>query len=191
MKRFMAIFLVVLGLVTALGCAQKRVAQAPEQPVQPGVITEDKQKAAVPEAGEAGRERITEQQPPKTEQADLQAPPKELPVTMEDIYFDYDQYAVRDDAKPVLKDLAKFLSNNRNAKVVIEGHCDERGTDEYNLALGDKRAHSVREFLIALGIPSSRIDTVSYGEERPLCTESTEACWAKNRRAHFVLVEGK
>ncbi|MBZ0154650.1 MAG: peptidoglycan-associated lipoprotein Pal [Alphaproteobacteria bacterium] len=113
----------------------------------------------------------------------------EIPVTIQDVYFDYDKYDIKDDAQPVLKDLAAFLSKNKNTKVVVEGHCDDRGTDEYNLALGDKRANAAKEYLVSLGIPSNRIETVSYGEEKPVCKESTEECWAKNRRAHFVLAE--
>ena len=82
---------------------------------------------------------------------------------------------------------AAWLRANANVTVTIEGHCDERGTNEYNLALGDRRADSAKAFLVDLGIAASRLTTISYGEERPLCTQKTEECWAKNRRDHFVL----
>ena len=82
-----------------------------------------------------------------------------------------------------------MAAENMPAKILIEGHCDDRGTNEYNLALGDRRAKSVRDYLVALGIASNRIETISYGEEEPLCTDQTEECWAKNRRAHFIILK--
>jgi len=104
-----------------------------------------------------------------------------------DIYFDFDMYSIREDAKPALKDLAAWLSGN-NAKVIIEGHCDERGTTEYNLALGDRRANATKQYLTASGVSANKIETISYGEEKPQCEEKTESCWSKNRRAHFVVL---
>jgi len=82
---------------------------------------------------------------------------------------------------------AAWLRENADATVTIEGHCDDRGTNEYNLALGDRRADSTKAFLVDLGIGASRLTTISYGEERPLCMQQTEECWAKNRRGHFVV----
>jgi peptidoglycan-associated lipoprotein len=107
-----------------------------------------------------------------------------------DAYFDYDKSDIRADAEATLRANAdalkaifpKFPSDS----VVIEGHCDERGTNEYNLALGDRRATSARDFLVNLGVPASKLRTISYGEERPQCTESQESCWQRNRRAHFA-----
>lgn len=191
MKRLLAALLIVLGIIAVTGCAQRKVAQAPEQQPPTGITAEERQKAGVAPA-EPPKETVTEQQLAKAQPAAPQPPAeKELPTKIQDIHFDYDKYDIRDDAKPVLKELAAFLSNNRAARVIIEGHCDDRGTDEYNLALGERRATAAKEYLVSLGIPSNRIETVSYGEEKPLCTEGTEECWAKNRRAHFVLVEGK
>ncbi|MFN7924220.1 MAG: OmpA family protein [Bryobacteraceae bacterium] len=106
-----------------------------------------------------------------------------------DAYFDYDQYRLRADAVDALREaarlLAKALETQPGARLLVEGHCDERGSSPYNLALGDARAQKVREFLGDVGLPASRIDTVSYGEDRPECTDSTEACWQRNRRAHL------
>ncbi len=82
-----------------------------------------------------------------------------------------------------------FLRSNPQIKVTIEGHCDERGSTEYNLALGDRRAQAARQFLISLGVPAERLQTVSFGKEKPFCTTSDEACWQKNRRAHFVMAK--
>jgi peptidoglycan-associated lipoprotein len=137
----------------------------------------------------APKEVISEKELARIEPAEIKPAEKDLQIKISDIYFDFDQYDIKEDAKPIIKDVASMLLKNNKWKVIIEGHCDERGTNEYNLALGEKRANSVKQYLIALGIPSSRISTVSYGEERPLCTEQTEECWAKNRRAHFVFVE--
>jgi peptidoglycan-associated lipoprotein len=122
-------------------------------------------------------------------QAEAQRMMRELQQKMRDVYFDYDSSAIRDDAHPVLKDVAAALGKAKGVKVVVEGHCDDRGTAEYNLALGEKRSHAAKEYLIALGIPSSRIETISYGKEKQICSSATDECWAKNRRAHFTLIE--
>lgn len=106
---------------------------------------------------------------------------------LRDIHFDFDRYEIRPDARPILEESARWLKTQSKAQVLIEGHCDERGTNEYNLALGDRRARATRDYLVSLGIDQARITTISYGEERPLCTDRTEACWAQNRRAHFLV----
>jgi peptidoglycan-associated lipoprotein len=106
---------------------------------------------------------------------------------LKDAYFDYDQSDLRDDARSVLSANAEWLKKYPSIQVLIEGHCDERGTSAYNLALGDRRANAARDYLDSLGVAASRIRTVSYGKERPACTESTEDCWQQNRRGHFVI----
>jgi peptidoglycan-associated lipoprotein len=120
--------------------------------------------------------------------------PKSLADRLErevaDAYFDYDKSGIREDARAVLAQdalaLRSILDDFPNAVIVMEGHCDERGSAEYNIALGDKRTASASAYLEALGVPSERLQRVSYGKERPQCTESTEACWQKNRRIHFT-----
>lgn len=107
-----------------------------------------------------------------------------------DIHFDFDRYDLNAEAKKTLKTLADWMARNSNAKIEIEGHCDERGTSEYNLALGAKRAQAAKDYLTSLGVSASRFSTISYGKELPLCKESTEECWLKNRRGHFVAVSG-
>jgi peptidoglycan-associated lipoprotein len=106
-----------------------------------------------------------------------------------DAYFDYDSSDIREDARNALtRDsdaLKRIIQDFPNATIVVEGHCDERGSAEYNLGLGDRRAEAAREFLGQLGVPGDKLKTISYGKERPQCTESDEACWQKNRRAHF------
>lgn len=105
-----------------------------------------------------------------------------------DIQFAYDSFELEEDARRVLQRSADWLKQNPNARIEIEGHCDERGTVEYNLALGAKRASAAKSYLSALGIDDSRMTTISYGEELPLCHEHTEGCWQRNRRAHFVVI---
>jgi peptidoglycan-associated lipoprotein len=104
-----------------------------------------------------------------------------------DIYFDFDKSAIRPDAAKILQSNADWLKANTSHVVLIEGHCDERGTPEYNMALGDRRAKAARDFLVAQGVAGARINVISYGEERPQCKESNEECWSRNRRAHFVV----
>ena len=149
------------------------------------------------EGGEASQTvtlRVTEAPPP---------PPPPPPVAkktirdlveqmIKDAYFDYDKSDIREDARNQLQqnaDALKTILQQVSGTVVIEGHCDERGSAEYNLGLGDRRSTSARDFLVQLGVPADRLRVVSYGKERPQCTESNESCWQKNRRAHFVGVE--
>ena len=104
-----------------------------------------------------------------------------------DIFFDFDKYDIRQMDARTLDGNAQWLKSNPNHLVLIEGHCDERGTNEYNLALGERRAKSTMNYLVSQGVQANRITIISYGEERPSCTEKTEQCWAKNRRAHFLV----
>jgi peptidoglycan-associated lipoprotein len=195
MNRYLIVIFFIIAVIAFFGCSQKRIAQVSEssqiidskdsKKTETGLV--DSQKEGI--KAEVDREIVTEKELAKVQPADTVSTEKELPIKIKDIYFDFDQYDIREDAKPILKELAAILLKDNKIKVVIEGHCDERGTNEYNLALGEKRANAVKEYLITLGVPSKRINTVSYGEEKPLCTEHTEDCWAKNRRASFVLLE--
>jgi peptidoglycan-associated lipoprotein len=102
-----------------------------------------------------------------------------------DAFFDYDKATVRDDARSALSKTAEFLRSYPKVAIVIEGHCDERGSTEYNVALGDRRSDAAKDFLLSQGVTTDRIQTVSYGKERPFCTQDNESCWQQNRRAHF------
>jgi len=106
---------------------------------------------------------------------------------IKDAFFDYDQYTIRDDARTALQDDARSLGQRPAIRITIEGHCDERGSEKYNLALGDRRANAAKEYLVSQGLDASRIDTTSYGKERGFCEEHNEECWQLNRRAHFVM----
>ena len=108
-------------------------------------------------------------------------------AALKDVHFDFDRADVRESDKPVLTAIAAFMKDNPQASVVIDGNCDERGTVEYNLALGERRGHAAMDYLVGLGVPASRLSSTSYGKEKPVCTEAVEACWGRNRRAHFAL----
>jgi peptidoglycan-associated lipoprotein len=123
------------------------------------------------------------QQPSEISLTDEQA----FAQKVKDIYFDYDAYTVRSSDQAVLSADAAFLKQHPNIHFTVEGHCDERGSTEFNLALGDNRASAAKNALVQLGIPAASIRTISYGKEKPVCTESNEQCWQQNRRAHFVI----
>ena len=106
------------------------------------------------------------------------------------MHFDYDRYAITSEGRDLLQRQAAWLQKYQQVRVTIEGHCDERGTREYNLALGARRANAVREYLVSLGVSSRRMDTISYGKERPICTESSESCWSQNRRGVTTITSG-
>jgi peptidoglycan-associated lipoprotein len=130
------------------------------------------------------RVTVTEAPPPP---AVTQATDEELfAQSVKDVFFDYDRYDVRPDADQTLRANVQFLSQHPNMRFTIEGHCDERGSTEYNLALGDNRANAAKQLLVQLGIGADRIRTISYGKEKPFCTESNEQCYQQNRRAHFA-----
>jgi peptidoglycan-associated lipoprotein len=171
--------LIALGLVASAwlltGCPKQptKTAEVPTEsataPVAPALKT--------PEAPPIETPAVVEQ--------DIAGAGKVI-TAMKTVYFDYDQSEIREDMKPVLQEDAKWLSTNTVVKVQIEGHCDERGTNEYNLALGQRRADAVKRYLIALGVSAGRLSTISYGEERPVCTDHQESCWHLNRRGQFA-----
>lgn len=158
---FLSAVIVVMSIFLFSSCAEKEV--KPE---------------AKPEAV-APKEKMKDELLAKVEET-----PK-----LQDIHFDFDKYNIREDAKATLMKNADWLKKNPGVKIQVEGHCDERGANDYNLALGDKRAKSTRDYLSSLGIDGGRISTISFGEERPQDPGHNEAAWAKNRRAHFVILK--
>ena len=106
---------------------------------------------------------------------------------LKDIHFKFDQFDLDDNSRAVLQKNAEYLKNNPNLHVEVQGHCDERGTNNYNIALGERRAHSTKEYLVAQGVNSRNVHVISYGEEKPFCFSSGEVCWQENRRAHFMI----
>ncbi len=147
--------------------------------------------ARTPTAAPAPPKQIAVQpSKPTTMPADVRKRLDEYLAKLEDALFDYDQSTIRIDASTALKDdvavIRGILADYPNQKLIVEGHADERGSAEYNLALGDRRAHAVQEFLSSMGIPGPQLAVVSYGKERPVCTDESESCWQKNRRAHVT-----
>jgi peptidoglycan-associated lipoprotein len=174
------IFIVVIfGLLMFTGCAEKKAVVTSDSG-QGREITSPKTKGDVDKDKSASEGAATEQYVDLEKMAK-----KESPVS--DINFDYDSSSIRSDARDILKINANYFMKNRISSIVIEGHCDERGTDEYNMALGDRRAQETKKYLVNLGVKESLLKTVSFGEEHPLDPASTEEAWAKNRRAHFVV----
>jgi peptidoglycan-associated lipoprotein len=121
------------------------------------------------------------------------APPRPAPAefksndNLRDVFFAFDRATITPEEARTLEASAEWMKANPSALVLVEGHCDERGTNAYNLALGERRARAAQEYLVKRGVPAARITTITYGEERPTCSELTEACWARNRRAHFLV----
>lgn len=135
--------------------------------------------------------RITVSEPAPVEQpAPISVSAEEaFNQNVKDAYFDLDRSDIRPDARDALSRTAEFLRSYPNVKVVIEGDCDERGSTEYNLGLGQRRADAAKQFLVSLGVSADRMQTVSYGKEKPVCNEHTEECWQRNRRAHFAMAQ--
>jgi peptidoglycan-associated lipoprotein len=134
--------------------------------------------------------RVTVNPPPPPPAAAPQPSIEDLfSRSVQDAFFDLDKADIRGDARDALMKTAQFLRSYPQVKVNLEGHCDERGSTEYNLALGDRRAQAAKDFLVSLGIAGDRMQTVSYGKERPFCMDHNDACWQQNRRAHFVLAK--
>ena len=145
-----------------------------------------------PSPGEGKRDAARESTTDRSSLGDLQeGKSSESTGPLKDILYDYDSHSLRADAREILRANANWLKGNQAARVEIEGHCDERGTNEYNLALGAKRAQAAKDFLATLGIGADRLSTISYGEEIPVCKEASETCWQRNRRARFVVLPGR
>lgn len=178
--------LIIPGFLFTVSCAKKTVT-ADTDVTQPIEDEDLKAKEAAEKARqeELARQRALEEERLKDEAARRETARSQF--LMEDIFFEFDSYVILPEAQDILSNKAEWLQNNADVSVTIEGHCDERGTIEYNLALGDRRAQSAKDFLVNLGISKSRLHTISYGEERPLDPGSNEDAWAKNRRAHFVI----
>ena len=200
------LFLILAFSLTIFsGCAEKKAVvkdeaiqeqkEAAAQEAAPAAVTADDEAARKAKEA-ADREAALKEQAAKDEAARREAARAAwakknaealVELSLQNIYFDYDKSAIRPDAREILKANAEIFTKNSSAKIVVEGHCDERGTAEYNMALGERRAQEAKQYLVNLGIDASRIETISYGKERPLDNRSTEEAWAQNRRAQFLL----
>ena len=179
----------LLCVVVLAGCAKRPAMTAASAPAPTGAA----QATTPPSPAPTPAPPAAATPPPATPSGPSTAAPAARPPVQEfaanpnlkDIHFDFDKYDIRPGDAKILDGNATWLKSN-NVLVLIEGHCDERGTNEYNLALGERRAKATMNYLVGQGVQAGRITIISYGEERPLCTEHTEACWARNRRAHFL-----
>jgi peptidoglycan-associated lipoprotein len=181
------------ALVVAGGLACRKPAPAPA-PEKPKVDTTAQDKAKAEE--EARRQADADQKRKADEAAEAARKAaaaaeaeyrKAAEAALKDVHFGFDKSSITESDKPVLSALADFMKRYPKAALLIEGNCDERGTVEYNLGLGERRAHAVLDYLKSLGVPEERLSATSYGKEKPVCNESTESCWSRNRRAHFSL----
>jgi peptidoglycan-associated lipoprotein len=181
-----------LTSVFATGCAKKQVLQddagkqAGVEAAKTGPTPEELAAREKALKEQAERDRLAREQAAAAELAAKEAAAKGSEALV-DIYFEFDQFSLTQEARGILQKHGAWLSAHPGYALVIEGHCDDRGTTEYNLALGERRAAETMKFLVALGVDKSRIKTISYGEEKPLDPAETEDAWAKNRRAHFVV----
>jgi len=188
-----AVLALLVAVVLAAGCSKKQTVKTEGGPA-PG------DSAAAAPAGEVKETPITEGTVPPGARAPGEKPAvvaksaeagvavtEEKPSQFSDVLFDFDKADLTDEGKKICQAVAESVRRSPKAKLQIEGHCDERGTAEYNLALGERRATAVRNYLVSLGVPKEALGTVSFGKERPVDPGHTEAAWAKNRRAHFVL----
>ncbi len=169
MKKVFFLAVLIVCVVSLVGCHPKKMRpiETPEKEAKPPI------------------EKAIKEEPAEKPVKPIQ--PSEAEEALKDIHFQYDKYNLTDEAAGIIAANAEYLMKHPEAKILIEGNCDERGTEEYNLALGEKRALAARDYLVRFGIERSRISIVSYGEERPLDPAGDEEAWAKNRRDHFVM----
>ena len=174
-NRFAGVLAFLLPVLLLMGCSTTPAPKPQEvamQPQQQAAIAKPAKEAA--SSSGSSLDALREGKPPAS-------------GPLKDIYFEFDRYDLSAVARDTLKTHAEWLKEKPSAQVEIEGHCDERGTGEYNLALGAKRAQASKDYLVTLGVPAARITTVSYGKELPVCSEHTEDCWQRNRHDRFVV----
>jgi peptidoglycan-associated lipoprotein len=202
----LSLLVIVPGLLFTVSCAKKVVQSEPTAEEEAPAATEEP--AGPSDADLAAQEKMAQEEAARqwemqaeedlrqTQMAEQAAKEEEMErakmaamqmFMSEDVYFDFDSSALTSMARNVLSRKAEYLRINADASVIIEGHCDERGTSAYNIALGDRRAESAKAYLIDLGIDATQLSTISYGEERPVDMGQNEEAWAKNRRAHFII----
>jgi peptidoglycan-associated lipoprotein len=208
MKRGPKVFFTILMIPAVgallLGCPKKIAKTEAPQPKVSEMVGVTRPKTGAPDdaAAEAARQQAARQTDEQRAQQLLASRGEDIPIkegptlefvepkpedknVLRTIYFDYNKSNIRPEFQPVLENISKWMAKKAEQQLLVEGHCDERGTDEYNLALGERRALAVRRYLVALGVSADRVHTISYGEEKPAVVGSDEAAWSKNRRAEF------
>ena len=179
---------IMLAMLLALGvsCAKKQVTMETQE-----MAADESQQSAEDEAArrEAEEARMRDQRAREARQrqdaSSMSEAARKAAFEDEDIHFDFDKYVLTPQSMMILDDKAAYLREHPQVRVLVEGHADDRGSNEYNLALGDRRANSAKNYLVKSGVAESRITTISYGEEQPLCMQQSESCWYRNRRGHF------
>jgi peptidoglycan-associated lipoprotein len=188
--RLTLVAIAAMGLMAA-GCAKKQVAAATPPAPQPAAAPAPQAAPPAPaQPAPAPVERASAPPAPRMPTAAERARIETLLARIEDAYFDYNQHTLRPDAIKALQadssELRDIISQYPDYKLTIEGHCDERGSEAYNLALGDARAKAAKDYLVGVGISDAQLNVISYGKDKPVCEDHDEACWQKNRRIHFV-----
>jgi peptidoglycan-associated lipoprotein len=193
MKKSIIFLCLVVFVLAYAGCAEKHLTKSDgttsaqkESAIKQNEQTNTVGKSAIQNeqtnvAGESVKQNNSKEQTTKAQMSE------EITTNLRDIHFDFDQYSISQEDRKILSSHADYLLKDKNVKITIEGNCDERGTTEYNLALGDRRAQEAKKFLVNSGVDEQRIETISYGKERPLDPDHNEEAWAKNRRDHFVV----
>jgi peptidoglycan-associated lipoprotein len=184
--------------IISVGCAKKKVAAKPPTPPAPTVSPAQPQRPSAQPTRTATTSPTTQkpaEQPARYPSAQTRARIDTLLGRIEDAYFDYDKHSLRPDAIKALEgdsgELRDLLKDYPDYKLTIEGYCDERGSAEYNLGLGQERAQASKDYLVQVGIPAAQLNTLSYGKEKPICQDQNEGCWQKNRRIHIVALAQK
>jgi peptidoglycan-associated lipoprotein len=179
-----ALILCAVVVTGAAGCRKKPPAAAPAPPPPAAApTTPPPPPAPTPPPPPPAPKPLTEEE----EFARMSLDELNAKKPLADVYFDYDKSDIRDEARASLQKNSEWLKKWTSTKITVEGHCDARGSSEYNLALGERRAIAVRDYLVSLGIGADRLSSVSKGKEQPFCTEENESCWSQNRRGHFII----
>lgn len=181
--------IVLLSVLTLWGCPKKAEVTAAPEATEVKAEPTAEEKAAAEAKAKADAEAQAKADAEAKAKAEEQERAAAAAAGLKPVYFDFDKSFIRDDAKATMKANAEWLKANPKVKVRIEGNCDERGTKEYNQALGQRRATSAKKYLTDLGVSAKRISLISYGKEKPVCSEGTEDCWQKNRRDDLVAAE--
>ena len=191
----LALLFIIPGLLFTTSCAKKAVKPTPAKAPAKGEAAMkaemEKQKAELARQKALEEQRLEQERLAKIREEAMKKAEqgKRVRFEQENIYFDFDRYNLKPEAQEILKMKAEFMKANPSIKVRIEGNCDERGTNEYNLALGDRRANSAKKYLVDLGVSAEKLSTISYGEERPADPGHDEAAWGKNRRDEFMVIK--
>ena len=182
MRKSIIFLSMIIFVLAYAGCAEKHLTKSDgtTSAQNESVIKQNEHPSTVGKSAE-------QEESAKQSNSKEQTTREQIAADLTDIHFDFDQYSIRPDDRQILSNHADHLLKNKKVKIVIEGNCDERGTTEYNLALGDRRAQEAKKFLVNSGVDQKRIKTISYGKERPLDPDHNEESWAKNRRDHFVV----